>query len=190
MAGAQYQRWSARAAVGLVALVGLGALATGCSSGSTTPVSAGELRSYIADVDRIRLPVNQLLEGADPIFDALSSKKISAQTAADRMGALEGRFARYTVAINALDPSNPRLKSLNALYAHTFLYEDSYLSALTADLPDGDFDNLPNTQNKQRFAIIEWRTQLEVLAQSLHVHLPADLQQAGRGEIAPAPDGS
>lgn len=162
----------------------------GCSSGTGTAVSDGELRTYVGEVDRIRLPVNQLLEEADPILDAFNSGKISPQTAADRMGALEARFASYTVAINALDPANPRLRSLNAVYAHTFLYEDSYLSALTSDLPDKDFENLPNTQNAQRLAIIEWRTQLEVLARSLHVRLPADLQQAGRGEIAPAPDGS
>ena len=61
---------------------------------------------------------------------------------------------------------------------------------LAADLPGNDFDNLPDTQNAQRLAIIEWRTQLEVAARAAGVRLPADLQQAGRGEIAPSPTGS
>jgi hypothetical protein len=43
-----------------------------------------------------------------------------------------------------------------------------------------------NTQSDQRTAIIQWRIQLEVLAQALDMILPADLQQAGRGEIAPS----
>jgi uncharacterized phage infection (PIP) family protein YhgE len=173
-----------------VVLVVVGAVAAGCSSSPSRSVSASELRSYVAAVDRIRLPVNQLLTGADPILNGFKTKKISPQTASDQMGALENRFATYAVDINALHLSNARLKKLNDLYAHTFLFEDSYLSTLAADLPDGNFDNLPNTQNEQRLDIITWRTQLEILARTDHVRLPADLHQAGRGEIAPSPGGS
>jgi hypothetical protein len=68
--------------------------------------------------------------------------------------------------------------------------EDAYLSALAAALPERRFDDLPHTQNRQRAAIVGWRIQLEVLAQRLGVRLPADLQAAGRGEIAPSPSGS
>lgn len=75
-------------------------------------------------------------------------------------------------------------------HAHTYILEDSYLSALTTGLGERDLDELPKTQAAQRTAIIEWRTGLTVLARRLGVVLPADLQAAGRGEIAPSPDGS
>ena len=106
------------------------------------------------------------------------------------MGALERRFADYTVDIAAIQPATPQLASLAAIYAHTFIFEDSYLSALTTGLAESDFDDLPNTQSEQRAAIIQWRTGLTVLARRLGYKLPADLQVAGRGEIAPSPDGS
>jgi hypothetical protein len=106
------------------------------------------------------------------------------------MDTLERRFADYTVRINALTPSNPTLARVHAPYAHTYILEDAYLSALVAALPGGDFSTLPNTQAAQRASIIEWRTNLEVLARQSHIHLPRDLQQAGRGEIAPAVSGT
>jgi hypothetical protein len=179
---------SGAATTGILAAVGL--LCVGCSSSPGPSVSAGELRTYVAQVDRIRLPVNRLLTQADPILNAVNNRTISAQAASDRMNALEMRFAEYTVDINALNPPNERLRKLNAPYAHTYLLEDNYLSALAADLPDKNFDNLPETQNQQRLAIITWRTQVEILARSDHVRLPGDLQQAGRGEVAPSPGGS
>ncbi len=64
------------------------------------------------------------------------------------------------------------------------------LSAVASGLARHDLGNLPNTQAAQRAAIIRWRTSLTVLARSAGFVLPADLQQAGRGEIAPSPDGS
>jgi len=106
------------------------------------------------------------------------------------MNKLEHRFADYTVAITALEPADPALAAINRPYAHTYVLEDAYLSALAAGLPTAQFDMLPNTQAAQRAAIIQWRTQLEILARRLGVHMPADLQAAGRGEIAPAPSGS
>lgn len=105
------------------------------------------------------------------------------------MGKLEESFATYMVEINALRPSHATLAGINAPYAHTYILEDAYLNAVVADLPDGDFSDLPDTQSAQRDAIIEWRVQLEVLAQRLSVTLPSDLQQAGRGEIAPGVTG-
>jgi hypothetical protein len=160
---------------------------TGDASGPG--LSRAALRSYVTQVERIRLPVNQLLGEADPILAAYREHQMSPQEASQRMGDLEKRFAVYMEKIVAIEPSNQRLHNLNAPYAHTYLLEDSYLSALAADLPDGNFDNLPNTQNDQRLAIIEWRTRLLLLATRTGTRLPADLQEAGRGEIAPAPSG-
>jgi hypothetical protein len=105
------------------------------------------------------------------------------------MGALEDRFAAYTVDIAALQPADPGLAAVNAPYAHTFILEDSYLNALVNGMAEDDVDGLPDTQSEQRAAIIEWRVQLEVLARKLGVTLPPDLQQAGRGEIAPSVSG-
>ena len=79
---------------------------------------------------------------------------------------------------------------LHAAYAHTYVLEDAYLSALANGLGERKLENLPDTQAAQRAAIIGWRTGLTVLAHRAGVALPADLQQAGRGGIAPAPEGS
>jgi hypothetical protein len=167
----------------------------GCGS-STHPQDASiasqraALASYLHAVEPLRLAVNRLLEGADPILSAYSAGKLSPRVASRRMGALERRFAGYTVAIAALEPAGATLRSLQATYAHTYILEDSYLSALVVGLGEHDVEGLPDTQAEQRAAIIQWRTGLTVLAQRLHVALPGDLQAAGRGEIAPAPDGS
>jgi hypothetical protein len=67
--------------------------------------------------------------------------------------------------------------------------EDAYLRALLAAIPSRDFGSLPNTQAAQRAAIVAWRRRLEEQAERLEVRLPADVQVAGRGEIAPSPFG-
>jgi hypothetical protein len=103
------------------------------------------------------------------------------------MGELERKFAEYTVEIAAVSPAMPRLRALHAEYAHTYILEDSYLSALTAGLAHRQLSDLPDTQAVQRAAIIDWRTGLAVLARQAHAVLPADLQQAGRGELRPFP---
>ena len=166
--------------------------ACGPPSGSKGPsaTTGAELRAYLATVEPIRLAVNQLLNDADPVLEGYRDKKLTGAQASIRMGALEQTFATYTVDINALEPADPLLRSINAPYAHTFILEDSYLNALVNGLAGGELSNLPNTQNDQRTAIIEWRVQLEILGQRLHIALPADLQQAGRGEIAPQVSGS
>ncbi|HXP28451.1 MAG TPA: hypothetical protein VN804_01735, partial [Solirubrobacteraceae bacterium] len=141
-------------------------------------------------VEPIRLAVNRLLDRADPILDGFSKHRISSLEAARRFGALERRFASYAVAVAAIESSSGELRALNRGYAQTYVLEDAYLSALTAGLADGKLEDLPNTQAVQRAAIIRWRIGLMVLARAAGVSLPADLQQAGRGEIAPSLDGS
>lgn len=153
-------------------------------------VSAQALRSYVAAIEPIRLGVNRLLDEADPLLEAYREQRITGEQAATAMGRLERRFAAYTLDIHALEPSDPTLARINAPYAHTYILEDAYLSALVAALPGGDFSKLPSTQAEQRAAIIEWRVQLEVLERQTGARLPADLQRAGRGDIAPSPTGS
>ena len=171
----------------------------GCASqtASHTESPAGRQRAqrsaierYLGEVEPIRLAVNKLLGGADPILGAYDERHIGSGEAAQRMGGLEQRFAAYTVDMAAVDPPTAQLRALNAGYANTYVLEDAYLSALVAGLADGELSDLPNTQAAQRAAIIRWRTGLTVLARAAAAPLPADLQQAGRGEIAPSPDGS
>jgi hypothetical protein len=175
-----------------IALVGLALSACGQSSVATAhpATTASELKSYLAAIEPIRLGVNALLNNADPIIEGFKNKKLTDAQASAQMGTLEQSFATFTVQANALQPADPALAAINAPYAHTFILEDSYLNALVNGLAEDKFDSLPNTQSDQRAAIIEWRVQLEVLAQRLHVSLPEDLQQAGRGEIAPSVSGA
>jgi hypothetical protein len=105
------------------------------------------------------------------------------------MDALERRFAVYARRIAAVGQVPASLRAAARAYAHTYVLEDSYLSALAAALPEREFDGLPNTQARQRAAIIGWRIRLEVVARRLGIGLPGDLQVAGRGEIAPSPLG-
>jgi hypothetical protein len=173
----------------LLATLAATALAAGCGGESKADQRAS-LEDYVAKVEAIRLPVNELLDQADPILGAYEEKRISPAQAHRRFGALERRFADYTVEIAALEPVPDSIRAAQDAYAHTFVLEDAYLSALDAALPEHDFEHLPDTQNDQRAAIIAWRTRLEVLAGELDAKLPADLQVAGRGEIAPSPTGS
>jgi hypothetical protein len=168
----------------VAAVFGVLVVLSGCGG---SPSSADALRAYIRATEPVRLGVNQLLEGADPILDAYRDHRLTGDQAAAAMGALERRFAQYTEQINALQPADGTLASLHRPYAHTYILEDSYLNALVAALPNGDFSTLPNTQAAQRATIIGWRIELEILAHRDGVHLPDDLQQAGRGEIAPTP---
>jgi hypothetical protein len=173
-------------------LIGLCAVLAGCAGGAHS--GAGDARpalaAYLRQVEPIRLAVNRLLGQADPILRAYHDHRDSPAAAARRMGRLERRFAAYTVQVAAIEPATPELGKLHAAYAQTYVLEDAYLSALAAGLSQRDLGNLPNTQAAQRAAIISWRTALTVLARKSRVALSADLQQAGRGEIAPAPGGS
>ena len=178
---------------GALALLGVGA--GGCGGGSRSEQTDAQgtraaLASYLHQVEPIRLAVNRLLDGADPILEANHRGRISPRQASRRMEALERRFAAYTVDVAAIEPGDPRLRALHAIYAHTYVLEDSYLSALASGLAERDLDDLPDTQSEQRAAIIQWRTGLAVLARRAGYALPGDLQAAGRGEIAPSSDGS
>jgi hypothetical protein len=166
---------------------------TGCGGDRGRPAAAAErsqIERYVREVEPIRLGVNRLLDGADPVLAALAAGRIGHSEAAREMGRLERRFAAYTVAIAALDTPTPELRAVHAGYADTYVLEDAYLSALTAGLAEGHLGDLPRTQDAQRAAIIRWRTRLTVLADAAGAPLPTDLQQAGRGEIAPSPGGS
>jgi hypothetical protein len=166
--------------------------AAGCGGDSAdrgTP-SRHTLVSYVQRVEPIRLAVNRLLDQADPILEAYRGHRISPKEAGRRFDRLERRFAGYTERIAAIEPKNALLAQLHRPYAHTYILEDTYLSALAAALPEQRFDHLPDTQARQRAAIIEWRTRLTLLASRTGARLPPDLQQAGRGEIAPSPGGS
>jgi hypothetical protein len=161
----------------------------GDSAGRGTP-SRRALVDYVQRVEPIRLAVNRLLDDADPILEGYRRHRLSPKEAGRRFDRLERRFAGYTERIAAIEPKNRQLEQLHRPYAHTYVLEDAYLSALAAALPEQRFDHLPDTQARQRAAIIEWRTRLTLLAARTGARLPADLQQAGRGEIAPSPGGS
>jgi hypothetical protein len=105
------------------------------------------------------------------------------------MDRLERRFADFTVEAAMIEPQIRTLARLHADYAETYVLEDAYLSALASGLSTGELSDLPHTQAEQRAAIIRWRTGLTVLARKVGLALPADLQAAGRGEIAPSPGG-
>jgi hypothetical protein len=152
--------------------------------------SARALISYVQRVEPVRLAVNRLLDQADPILEGYRRQRLSPKEAGRRFDRLERRFAGYTERIAAIEPANAVLAQLHRPYAHTYVLEDAYLSALAAALPEQRFDHLPDTQARQRAAIIEWRTRLTLLGVRTGARLPADLQRAGRGEIAPSPGGS
>ena len=148
------------------------------------------LANYILQIEPLRLAVNRLLDGADPILNAYHDHRINTAQAAARIDALERQFAAYAVDVAAVQPADSQLRALHDVYAGTYVLEDSYLSALVSGLREHDLEHLPDTQNQQRAAIIRWRIGLSVLARQSGVSLPADFQQAGRGEIAPSPAGS
>jgi hypothetical protein len=176
---------------GAPALAALAAALLLVACGSGEPHSErGSLRAYLHQVEPIRLQVNRLLDRADPILTGYRRHRLTAAGAQRRMNALERRFAAYAVRIAAVRDVPTALRSAQRSYAHTFVFEDAYLSALVAALPGREFDDLPDTQSRQRAAIVAWRIQLELLAGRLGVMLPPDLQAAGRGEIAPSPEGS
>ena len=158
--------------------------------GGPGSVSRAAIERYLGEVEPIRDGVNQLLEGADPILGAFREQRIPPADAVRRMGRLERRFAVYTAEIGAVDPPSARLQALNTPYAHTYVLENAYLNALVAGLARDRFIHLPHTQSAQRHTIVAWREELTALARAARAPLPADLRHAGRGEIAPSPDGS
>jgi hypothetical protein len=190
----QHQRWwrwwlrllRLRVLLALAAAVAL----SGCASSASRPSARQALEAYVARVEPVRLQVNRLLNRADPTLSAYGDHRLSGAEAQHRMDALERRFANYAVKISALPSVPAAIRAAHNAYAHTYVLEDAYLSALVAALPGREFGDLPHTQNQQRRAIIAWRIRLQVLANRLGLQLPSELQSAGRGEIAPSPSGS
>ena len=172
-----------------IVVAALSLIAFGCGSDTTTADRRQALEEYVAKVQPIRLGINELLDQADPILEAYRDGDLNAAQAERRMGRIEHGAAAYAVRIAAVEPVPDEMRAAQDAYAHTFVLQDTYLSALVAALKDRAFDELPHFQNEQRAAIIAWRTRLEVLANRWGATLPANLQIAGRGEISPAPEG-
>jgi hypothetical protein len=161
----------------------------GCGGDTTTADHRQALEDYVAAVQPIRLGINELLDRADPILEGYRDGDLSAAEARRRLGRLERGVADYAVRIARVEPVPAEMAAAQDAYAHTFVLQDTYLSALVAALRQRDFEDLPHFQNQQRAAIIAWRTRLEVLADRWGATLPANLQIAGRGEISPSPTG-
>lgn len=161
----------------------------GDSADSGAADDAAALEAYVDAVEPIRLGTNELLDKADPILGAYADRAIGADEAQRRVEAMERKLAGYAVEIAAVDDVPAEMQAAHDAYAHTWIFEDSYLSALAEAVPEREFDELPDTQDDQRAAIIAWRTRLQVVADRLGVDLPEDIQVAGRGEIAPSPVG-
>jgi hypothetical protein len=178
-----------RAITAVLLACGLALIGTGCGSDTTTADRRQALEDYVAAVQPIRLGINDLLDKADPILEGYDDGDLSAAQAERRMGRIEHGAADYAVRIASIDDVPDEMRAAQDAYAHTFVLQDTYLSALTAALKDRAFDELPHFQNEQRAAIIAWRTRLQVLARRWGATLPANLQIAGRGEISPAPTG-
>jgi hypothetical protein len=172
-----------------IAVCAIAVIAAGCGSDTTNADRRQALQDYVAQVQPIRLGINELLDRADPILEGYADGDLTAAQAKRRMGGLESRAAQYAVQIAEVEPVPDELRAAQDAYAHTFVLQDTYLSALVASLKSREFDQLPSFQNQQRAAIIAWRTRLQVLANRWGAQLPANLQVAGRGEISPAPTG-
>jgi hypothetical protein len=173
----------------IAALAALGLLIAGCGADTSTADRRQSLEDYLAAVQPIRLGINELLDRADPVLEGYRDGDLSATRAKRAMGRIERGVARYAVRIAAVQDVPEEMRAAHDAYAHTFVLQDTYLSALVAALPERAFDELPHFQNQQRAAIIAWRTRLVVLAGRWGATLPANLQVAGRGEISPAPGG-
>jgi hypothetical protein len=176
-------------AAALTAIITVSLAVGGCGSDTSTADRRQALEDYVAAVQPIRLGINELLDKADPILEGYNEGALNAAQAERRMERLERGAADYAVRIASVEPVPDEMRAAQDAYAHTFVLQDTYLSALTAALKDRAFDELPHFQNEQRAAIIAWRTRLQVLANRWGATLPANLQIAGRGEISPAPTG-
>jgi hypothetical protein len=174
-------------AIALVALCA--SIAAGCGADATTADRRQALEEYVAKVQPIRLGINELLDRADPILEGYRDGELSAKEAQRGIERIERGVAQDAVRIAAVDDVPEELRAAHDAYAHTFVLQDTYLSALAAALPARAFDELPQFQSEQRAAIIAWRTRLEVLADRWGAKLPPNLQVAGRGEISPSPSG-
>jgi hypothetical protein len=176
-------------ALAALAATALVPAAVGCGSDTSTADRRQALEEYVAKVQPIRLGINELLDKADPILEGYRDGDLNAKQAQRGIDRIERGAAAYAVQIAAIEGVPEEMSAAQDAYAHTFVLQDTYLSALAAALPTRAFDELPHFQNEQRAAIIAWRTRLQVLADRWGATLPANLQVAGRGEISPRPEG-
>ena len=135
---------------GTVAIAGAILALSGCGSSQRPTAAAPAIRPalerYLSQIEPLRLAVNRLLEGADPTLAAFRDHRITRKQAAQRIGALELRFATFTVEVNSIEPSVPAVRSLQASTRTRTYLEDAYLSALVSGLANDELGDLPNTQ--------------------------------------------
>ena len=165
----------------------MAALAAGC--GSSTGGDQHTLQEYLRAIEPLRLGVNRLLDGADPVLVGYRHHQLSAAAAQRRLGRLERRFVDYANRVAAVRPVPPVLWSAQQAYAHTYVLEDRYLRALIGAVPGRTWARLPDFEPRQRRVIVAWRAALALEAARVGVPLPPDVQIAGRGDIAPSPEG-
>src|SRR5437899_1151582 len=110
--------------------VALIALIAGCGADTTTADRRQALEDYVAKVQPIRLGINDLLDRADPVLEGYRAGDLSAAQAERRMGRIERGAARYAVQIAAVEPVPDEMRAAQDAYAHTFVLQDTYLSAL------------------------------------------------------------
>ena len=170
------------------------ALVVGCGGGSSGSDAAQTqerqaLTSYVSQIEPLRLGVNKLLDGADPILGGYREHRLTSAEAQRRLTRVERRFATYMREVAAVKPVPPNMVGAQRAYVHTYRQEDVYLRALIAALPRRDWRGLPHFEPSQRRALVAWRAKLAIQAARLHVALPTDLEMVGRDEIAPSPSG-
>ena len=112
------------AARALTAAAGRCVALAACGGGARTssPAQASQraaLETYLQQLEPLRLAVNRLLVGADPIFNALAHHRINHTVAALRTAALERRFGEDAVEIHAIDPATAQLRALQRFQANT-----------------------------------------------------------------------
>lgn len=169
-------------------------VAVGCGSAGSTglprPAEQHALRAYLGAIEPLRLDVNKLLDGTDPILRGYHDHRLTAAQAQRAMQRLERRFVSYVNAVAAVRGVPPDLWGAQNAYAHTYALEDRYLRALIAALPRRQWERLPRSEPQQRRTIVAWRAALALEAARVQVPLPRDIQIAGNGEITPSPEGN
>jgi hypothetical protein len=78
------------AVLGSSGAVGCGGQVAHAGSDHSTTAA---LNRYLSQIEPIRLGVNRLLDGADPVLNAVRERRVTPAQAARRMGELEQRFA-------------------------------------------------------------------------------------------------
>jgi hypothetical protein len=167
------------------------ALVAGCGGGPGSPANADRqtLQAYLQAIEPLRLGVNKLLDGADPILGAYHEHRLSAPAAQRGLDRLEQRFVGYASRVAEVQPVPPDLWSAQRAYAHTYLLEDRYLRALIDAVPGRRWDRLPHFERRQRRVLVAWRDAVALEAARVGLRLPDDVQIAGLGELVPSPAG-